>query len=148
MNEYLGNLCHTNRTTGTTHVFSNRWNIYRNFERLQYSLEFSKLHWKYRCSHIRIRRPPNPGSLYFNYNQYHSIVLQTVLGANLKFVTVDLGAFGKQSDSGVFRNSALYQSLEIRGLQVPEDKVLPHNEIILRHIFAGDEVYHLTTSLI
>jgi hypothetical protein len=33
---------------------------------------------------------------------YHSIVLQAVLGANIKFVTVGLGAFGKQSDSWSF----------------------------------------------
>ena len=70
------------------------------------------------------------------------------MGANLKFVTVGLGAFGKQSDSGVFRNSALYQSLQIRGFQVPEDTVLPHNEIILPHISVGDEAYHLTVFLI
>jgi len=44
--------------------------------------------------------------------------------ANLKFVTVDVAAYGKQSDGGVFRNSALYQSLETRSLQVPEDTVL------------------------
>jgi len=66
-----------------------------------------------------------------------SIVLQAVVGANLKFVTVDVGACGKQSD-GVFRNSALYQSLEARSLEVPEDTVLPHSEITLPHIFVGD----------
>jgi hypothetical protein len=44
--------------------------------------------------------------------------------ANLKFVSVDVGDYGKQSDGGVFRNSALYQSLETRSLQVPEDIVL------------------------
>jgi len=61
-----------------------------------------------------------------NYEQYHSIVLQAVVDANLKFVTVDVGAYGKQSDGGVFRNSALYQSLETRSVQVSEDTVLPH----------------------
>ena len=63
------------------------------------------------------------------------------MDANLKFVTVDVGAFGKQIDGGVFRNSALYRSLEIRSLQVPENTVLPHSEIALTHIFVGDEAY-------
>ena len=138
MNECLDNLCHMNRTTGTTYAFSKRWNIYRNFERLQNSLEFSKLHWKYRCKHIRIHCPPNLGSQYFNYKQFHSIVLQAVVGANLKSVTVDVEAYSKQSDGGVFRNSAQYRSLETRSLQVPEDTVLPHSEITLPHIFVGD----------
>jgi len=67
--------------------------------------------------------------------------------ANLKFATVDVGACGKQSGGGVFRNSALYQSLETRSLQVPEDTVLPHSEITLPHIFVSDEAYLLTTYL-
>jgi hypothetical protein len=59
--------------------------------------------------------------------------------AELKFATVDVGAFGKQSDGGVFRNSALYQSLETRSLQVPEGTVLSHSEITLPNIFVCDE---------
>ena len=50
--------------------------------------------------------------------------------ANLKFVTVDVEDYGKQNDGGVFRNSAPYHSLETQSLQVPEDTVLPHSEII------------------
>ena len=57
------------------------------------------------------------------------------MDANLKFVAVDAGAYDKQNDGGVFRNSALYQSLETRSLQVPEDTVLSHSEITLPHIF-------------
>jgi hypothetical protein len=94
--------------------------------------------------HIRIKCPPNSGSQYFNYKQYHSIVLQAVVDANLKFVTVDVGAYGKQSDGGVFRHSALYQSLETRSLKLPEDTVLPNSEITLPYVFVGDETYPLT----
>ena len=97
--------------------------------------------------HIRIKCPPNSGSQYFNYKQYHSIVLQAVVDANLKFVTVDVGAYGKQSDGGVFRYSALYQSLETRSLKLPEDTVLPNSEITLPYVFVGDEAYPLTTYL-
>jgi hypothetical protein len=65
--------------------------------------------------------------------------------ANLKFLTVNVGAYGKQSYGGIFRNSAVYQSLETRSLQVPKNTVLPHSEITLPHIFVGDEAYLLTT---
>jgi hypothetical protein len=65
--------------------------------------------------------------------------------ANLKSVTVDVGAYGKQNDGGVFRNSALYQSLKTRNLQLPEDTVLPLGEFALPQIFVGDEAYLLTT---
>jgi hypothetical protein len=46
-------------------------------------------------NHIRIHCPPNSGNQHFNYKQYYSIVLQVVLDANIKFVTVDVGAYGK-----------------------------------------------------
>jgi hypothetical protein len=46
--------------------------------------------------YIRIKCPPNSGSQYFNYKQYNSIVLQAVVDANLTFLTLDVGAYGKQ----------------------------------------------------
>jgi hypothetical protein len=66
---------------------------------------------------------------------------------NIKFVNVEVGACGKQSDGGVFQNSALYQSLETRSLKLPEDAVSPHSEIKLPHFLVGDEVYPLTNYL-
>jgi hypothetical protein len=50
--------------------------------------------------------------------------------ADLKFLTVDIKAYGKQRD-GDFRYSPLYQSLETRSLKLPEYTVLPQSEIIL-----------------
>ena len=60
---------------------------------------------------------------------------------------MDVGAYGKPSDGGVFRNSALYQSLETRSLKFSEDTVLPHSKITSPHIFVGDEAYAITTDL-
>ena len=97
------------------------------------------------AKHIRIHCPPNSVSQYSKYKQCHSIVLQAFVDANLKSVTVDVGAYGKQNDGGVFRNSALYQSLETRNLQLPEDTVLPLAELALPQIFVGDEAYLRTT---
>jgi hypothetical protein len=48
---------------------------------------------------------------------------------------------GKQCDGGVFRNSALYQSLETRSLEVPEYTVLPHSEITLPHFFVTKRIF-------
>jgi hypothetical protein len=79
--------------------------------------------------------------------QYHSIVLQAFVDTNLKFVTVDLGAFGKQSGGGVFQYSALYQSLETPSLKFPEDTFLPHSEITLPPIFVSGEAYPIATYL-
>ena len=73
--------------------------------------------------------------------------MQSVVDSNRQFLTVDVGAYGKQSDGGVFRNSVLYQSLETRSFQVPEDTLLPHSEITLNHIFVGDEAYLVATYL-
>ena len=67
------------------------------------------------------------------------------MDANLKFVTVNVEAYGKQSDCGVLRYSALYQSLEPRSLKLPEDTILPNSEITLTSFFVGDEAYPLTT---
>jgi hypothetical protein len=46
--------------------------------------------------HIRIQCPQNAGIQYLNYRQYHPIVLLAVEDANLKFLTVDVRAYGKK----------------------------------------------------
>lgn len=52
--------------------------------------------------HIRIKCPPQSGTLFYNYKKFFSIVLQAVIDYRYRFTSIDVGAFGKQSDSGVF----------------------------------------------
>ena len=47
--------------------------------------------------HIRIKRPTKAESLFFNYKQYFSIVLQGVADSESRFIFINISAYGKQS---------------------------------------------------
>lgn len=58
--------------------------------------------------HIRIVKPAHIGSLYYNYKHFFPTVLLAVCDANYCFIAVDIGDYGKNSDSPIFKNSILY----------------------------------------
>ncbi|XP_025420698.1 uncharacterized protein LOC112690816 [Sipha flava] len=72
--------------------------------------------------HVVIEAPPNSGSLYFNYKKTFSIVLLALVDAQYKFLAVDIGAYGKNSDGGILSNSNLGKALERNKLNIPNDQ--------------------------
>ena len=52
--------------------------------------------------HVRIICPKLSGLRYFSYKGFFSVILQGLVDARYTFLSVDVGAYGRQSDSGVF----------------------------------------------
>lgn len=93
--------------------------------------------------HCQIKCPENSGSSYFNYLKYFSVALQGVADADNKFLTIEVGAQGKQSDGGIFTTSTLFNLLETKNFNVPSDKKLPNSDAKVPHVLIGDEAYPL-----
>ncbi|XP_052744688.1 uncharacterized protein LOC128199405 [Bicyclus anynana] len=97
--------------------------------------------------HIRLIKPDKSGSLFYNYKKYFSIVLLAVVDSNYKFVFVDVGAYGKESDSTIFRNSTLYKILMRNELPLPDPQPLGNdhnNEPPIPYVLVGDEAFGLS----
>ncbi|KAL4089486.1 hypothetical protein QTP88_024514 [Uroleucon formosanum] len=62
--------------------------------------------------HIRIRKPKNTGSEYFNYKNYFSVVLMAVVDVNYRFLVVDIGDYQRFGDSLIFKDSNFGQRLQ------------------------------------
>ena len=75
--------------------------------------------------HVMLRAPPNSSSMFYNYKGYFSINLMALVDADYCFIYVDVGNYGSNGDSGVFKASAFGQSFMEGNLHVPAPKALP-----------------------
>ena len=93
--------------------------------------------------HISVNKPPESGTLFHNYKVYFSIVLLALVDANYKFIAVDVGEYGANTDSNVFRNSTWGEKFINNQLDMPGPKKLPdlHDEGPLPHVIIGDEAF-------
>lgn len=93
--------------------------------------------------HVNMKCPINSGSDYWNYKGQNSIVLLALVDAYYKFVVVDVGAYGRNSDGGIFEKSTLGKLLDQKKLNIPEDKPLIPGSEPLPHVIVGDEAFPL-----
>lgn len=96
--------------------------------------------------HVVFEKPRKSGFLYFNYKKEFSIVLLALADANCKFLTVDVGAYGRNNDGGVFRSSKLGKALQNNSLNIPAPKKLPQSNVVVPHVFVCDEPFAMTTN--
>lgn len=94
--------------------------------------------------HIRMIKPCHSGSLYFNYKKYFSMNLLAVCDSNYKFIFVDVGCYGKCSDSTIFMRSQIRSDIDENRLSIPQPKHITNNEVALPFTFIGDEAFPLS----
>lgn len=77
----------------------------------------------------------------------NTLVLLSLVDANYKFLVVDVGAFGKNSDASILRNSSLGKGLQDGTLNIPPHKIPPGGTELLPYVIVGDEAFPLCTYL-
>lgn len=93
--------------------------------------------------HVMLFCPNNAGTSFYNYKGRHSVVLLTLVDANYKFIAVDVGAFGRNSDGGVLAESKLGTSLANNTADIPADTPLQNDGEPMPHVIIGDQAFPL-----
>ncbi|XP_011269237.2 uncharacterized protein LOC105259170 [Camponotus floridanus] len=97
--------------------------------------------------HVVIECPPNAGSSYYNYKNSHSIVLLGICDAQYMFTFVDIGAYGRHSDGGIFKDSKMGLKFNSKEMNVPAPEPFSPGGPSLPYVLMGDEAFQLTDYL-
>ena len=97
--------------------------------------------------HVIMQCPARGGSDYFNYKKTHSIVLLAVCDSKYKFLLVDIGDAGRQSDGSVYANSDLGFAIDNGLLNFPSPKRIGNSKEMYPFVFLADDAFGLKTYL-
>ena len=95
--------------------------------------------------HIEMNAPSQNHEDYFNRKQHHSVNLQAIVDANLKFIHATVGYPGSIHDARVLRLSGLYDFAENE--QILSGPIRNISGTDVGPLLAGDSAYPLTTWL-
>lgn len=73
--------------------------------------------------------PLRVGSTYYNYKDFHSIVLLAIVDGNYKFVAVVVGSYGREVDSGNFLKSVFGKIINSGNFNIPPSSALSETNI-------------------
>ncbi len=94
--------------------------------------------------HVVIRKPMNAGSYYYNYKNFHSIILMALVDGDYKFTCVEVGANGTSSDAQIFEDCGLKAAIDQLVIGFPPD-CRPDDDKDMPYIFVGDDAFPLHT---
>ncbi|XP_023314538.1 uncharacterized protein LOC106656349 [Trichogramma pretiosum] len=97
--------------------------------------------------HCPISKPPNSGSLFYNYKKFFSIVNMAICDSKKRFIWANIGYYGSMNDAGVLANSDLGIALCENEIELPPPLSLPGTETRCPHYFIGDGIFPLKNYL-
>ena len=97
---------------------------------------------------IRIECPKMPGTYYYNYKDFYSIILLAICDSNYCFTLFDLGQYLSNNECGVLANSTMGEMMENDKLGIPApSKLISSSFDPLPYFFVGHEIFPLKTWL-
>ena len=96
--------------------------------------------------HVRIQKPKNGGSFYYNYKHTHSITLMAIAGPDYECLYADVGSNRRVNDSGISNKCALLQGILNGTVELPAEGMLQNGENV-PYVFLGDDAFALKKSL-
>jgi hypothetical protein len=97
--------------------------------------------------HCALRRPNKSGTVYHNYKGFFSVVLMALVDAKYRFLWIDCGGVGSNSDAQLFNVSELKECLEDGSIGLPVPDPLPHDDQPTPYFLLGDDAFGLRTFL-
>ena len=86
--------------------------------------------------------------MFYNYKGTHSIVLLAVVDANYRFIYIDVGNYGRQSDGGILSHSTFGKSLDDGTLGLPPTSQISANFHLPYVFVVGDEAFPLKSNVL
>ncbi len=87
----------------------------------------------------------NGGSYYYNYKNFHSIVLIALGDGDNKITWVEVAANGTSSDAQIFEDCGIKQAIDQHVIGFPPPDHLPDDDRDTPYLFVGDDVFPLRT---
>ncbi|KAK5648232.1 hypothetical protein RI129_003124 [Pyrocoelia pectoralis] len=97
--------------------------------------------------HIKFRAPISAGSYYYNYKGDHFIVLLAMADAKYKIIYCNVGANGRTSDGGVFRESGLFKAMSSGYLLFPQNRPLSGRVLEVPYVIVVDDAFPLSSRI-
>ena len=100
--------------------------------------------------HVLIRAPDNSGTQFFNYKGTFSVVLLAVIDAAYRFIYIDVGSYGRNSDGGIFKRSSIRRALDDGRLNLPPPETITGSEEMgpFPYVFVADAAFPLKENLL
>ena len=74
--------------------------------------------------HVNLRAPPKSSTLFHNYKGFFSILLVAFVDADYKFIYIDVGDYGSNSGTAIFRSCNFGKAFMYGQRDVPPPKPL------------------------
>ena len=81
--------------------------------------------------------------MFQNYKGFYSIVLMALVDADYKFLWIDVGGLGNQSDGQIYSQSELTECLEDGSIGLPTPSPLPNDVRDFPRFLLGDDDFDL-----